>query len=131
MLETLTLDSGRRQGRGADGTKLAFVSHVSRRSRCRLAPSPGETDPIKRARRLFGRGEARRALVLLRDACSENEQDARLWAIYGIACHRQGKQAEALQALKHAAWVRQRAQQTKRAHSLRQIIARLGLARAA
>ena len=86
---------------------------------------------LRRARRARQRGERRQALVALREATLLAETDATLWALYGSACARANRLEEAQRAFGQALYLRQRARDTARANTLRAIIERLGLGRAA
>lgn len=86
---------------------------------------------LRRARRAQQRGERRQALVALREATLLAETDATLWALYGSACARANRLEEAKRAFGQALYLRQRARDTGRANTLRAIIERLGLGRAA
>jgi Flp pilus assembly protein TadD len=86
---------------------------------------------LGRARRAQQRGERRQALVALREAALVAETDAKLWALYGSACAKANRLAEAERALGQAIYLRQREHDLPRAASLRNVIRRLGLGRAA
>jgi Flp pilus assembly protein TadD len=64
---------------------------------------------VARARRLWTRGEIRRALSLLREACYEDEWRARTWTIYAARLVEAGQREEAAQAFTRARWLRKRA----------------------
>lgn len=70
---------------------------------------------IARARKHRRRGDDRRALVLLREAALADEWRARTWTILGAFLIERGNHAEAARALRHAAWLRTRAGEDKRA----------------
>ena len=86
---------------------------------------------LSRARRAHQRGERRQALVALREATLLAETDAKLWALYGSACAKANRRDEAERAFGQALYLRQREHDTRRANSLRNVIERLGLGRAA
>jgi Flp pilus assembly protein TadD len=86
---------------------------------------------VGRARRAQQRGERRQALVALREATLLAESDPKLWALYGSACAKANRLEEAERALGQALYLRQRQHDTGRANTLRRVIARLGLGRAA
>ena len=86
---------------------------------------------LGRARRAQQRGERRQALVALREATLLAESDAKLWALYGAACAKANRLDEAQRALGQALYHRQRQHDAPRANSLRNMIERLGLGRAA
>ncbi|MDC3960344.1 hypothetical protein [Polyangium jinanense] len=79
----------------------------------------GELDPIEgliyRARKLRRRGDTRGAIVLLRQACSQDEWRARTFTLLGALLSEVGRHDEAAVALAHARWLRQRAGEGPRA----------------
>ena len=101
------------------------------------ASTPNEDPRVQtlelRARRMRRRGEQRRAMLTLRQAAQEAGTDARLWTLYGVQCARIRRLDDALEALGHAAWLRERARDTARArvtHTLRAKLSEGGLASA-
>lgn len=80
---------------------------------------------IARARKCRSRGDARKALVLLREACALDEWRARTWTLLGVLQAELGHGREAAQALKQARWLRVRAGERSRADVVDQLIARL------
>lgn len=84
-----------------------------------VAPPASPDDPVEvlvaRARRLRRKGETRRALVLLRQACALDEWRPRTYTILGVTAAREGLVDEASQALKQARWLRTRAGDKARA----------------
>lgn len=63
---------------------------------------------VARARRLWTRGELHRALMLLREACNEDEWRARTWTIYAARLVEAGQREEAGRAFTRARWLRKR-----------------------
>ncbi|HYQ28071.1 MAG TPA: hypothetical protein VER04_12660 [Polyangiaceae bacterium] len=86
---------------------------------------------LSRARRAQQRGERRQAMVALREAALLAETDAKVWALYATACARSNRLDEAERAFTQALYLRQRQHDPRRANSLRALIQRLGLGRAA
>lgn len=80
---------------------------------------------VERARRQAGRGDERRAMLILREACFAAESDAALWVHYGLSCLRARRRDEGLRALAHALWLRERERDEARARVMRDIIAHL------
>jgi Flp pilus assembly protein TadD len=80
---------------------------------------------VERARRQSQRGDPRRAMLILREACFAADSDARLWVLYGMQCLRARKPADAMNALSHALWLRERASDHARARVMRELIAHL------
>lgn len=79
----------------------------------------GELDRIEeliyRARKLRRREDTRGAIVLLRQACSQDEWRARTFTLLGALLSEVGRHDEAAAALVHARWLRQRAGEGPRA----------------
>jgi hypothetical protein len=75
-----------------------------------LQPQP--SDPVEsalaRARRARRQGSHREEVNALRCACMLREFDARLWAMQGAALLRAGRVDDAIAALRHALWLRER-----------------------
>jgi Flp pilus assembly protein TadD len=94
-----------------------------RRRRIPSAPINHEQLLLGRARRCTRKGEDRKAMLALREACFGNGQDARLWVLYGVQCFRARRRDEAVHALKQALWLRQRAHDDARARVIRALIA--------
>jgi Flp pilus assembly protein TadD len=86
--------------------------------------SPAVT-PLERARRQSERGDQRRAMMILREACFAAESDASLWVHYGLACLRAGRREDAFGALAQAVWLRERARDHARAAVTRDIMVHL------
>ena len=86
--------------------------------------TPG-TPLVLRARRLRRRGEQRRAMLILRDACHASEDSARLWTLYAAQCMRVGKRDDAIDALNRAVWLRERNSDSARAKVTRDLLERL------
>ncbi len=87
---------------------------------------------VSRARRAHQRGERRQALVALREAALLAETDAKLWALYGFACAKAGRLDEAERAFGQAFVSTPTDSTTQGArNTLRDVIARLGVGRAA
>ena len=76
-------------------------------------------DPVEalivRARKIRDRGDIRRTLVLLRQACALDEWRARSFTILGALLAQEGMFDEAQRALNHARWLRARAGEKARA----------------
>ncbi|EYF00479.1 hypothetical protein [Chondromyces apiculatus] len=85
------------------------------------APEDAVEGLIRRSQRSRQRGDERRALVLLRDACKLDEWRARSWTLLGALLVAQGRRDEAVEAFDHAHWLRLRAGEDARA----QVTARL------
>jgi Flp pilus assembly protein TadD len=88
------------------------------------ADDPVET-LIARSRKARAKGDARRAVVLLRQACALDEWRARTWTILGAFLAELGAHPEAGQALNQARWLRARAGEKARAGVTQQLAARL------
>lgn len=70
---------------------------------------------ITRSRKVRARGDTRRALVLLRQACALDEWRARTWTLLGVTLADAGDAREAHRALTQARWLRARAGEKARA----------------
>jgi hypothetical protein len=64
---------------------------------------------VVRARRMRRRGETRKMLVALREACLCDETCASLWTLYGAMLARAGRTEDARRVLSHALWLRRTA----------------------
>ena len=95
----------------------------------RLPATPATDDPVEtliaRSRRVRERGDTRRAMVLLRQACALDEWRARSWTLLGVHLAREGASDEAGRALKQARWLRSRAGEKARAAVTERLAARL------
>jgi Flp pilus assembly protein TadD len=80
---------------------------------------------VERARRQAERGDERRAMLILREACFGSESDATLWVHYGLACIRARRRDEGFRALAHALWLRERSRDAARTRVMRDLIAQL------
>lgn len=90
--------------------------------------APSESDDpvealVQRARKSRLRGDQRKALVLLREACAIDEWRARTWAILGAFLMELGRSGEAVLALRQARWLRVREGDRARAAVLDLLIA--------
>ena len=83
-------------------------------------------DPVAqaaaRASRARRKGDRRGEVIALRQACLIREYDAALWTRLGDALFRCSKPQEALQAFKHALWLRERAGDDARAIVTRRLV---------
>ncbi len=97
---------------------------MRRRSARKLQTQP--VDPVAsalgRARRARRKGKARQEANALREACSRREYDATLWTMLGAAWLRMSRTDDAIMALKHALWLRERAGDSKRAAVTRKLL---------
>lgn len=87
-------------------------------------PSAEQELLVARARRLRARGEVRKMLVTLREACMRDETCAWLWSLYGAMLAQHGKTSDAAQALKHAVWLRRTAGDRARAKATQALLDR-------
>ena len=88
-------------------------------------PASREQTLLRRARRCVRKGEDRKALVALREACLSAGNDARLWVLYGTHCWRARKVDEALHAMRQGLWFRERSRDERRARVVRALIAQI------
>jgi Flp pilus assembly protein TadD len=80
---------------------------------------------FERARRLRRRGEPRKAIVALREACLRDDRAAWAWTLYGAWLGELGRTSDAEAALGHALWLRKRAGDEPRARVTERLLARL------
>jgi Flp pilus assembly protein TadD len=80
---------------------------------------------IARSRKVLAKGDARRATVLLRQACALDEWRARTWTLLGVLLAREGAREEAGRALNQARWLRSRAGEKGRAAVTQELADRL------
>ena|SRR6188508_3416811 len=80
---------------------------------------------VERARRQSERGDERRAMLILREACFAAEFEPALWVHYGLSCLRARRRDEGFRALAHALWLRERARDSARVRVMRDLIAHL------
>jgi Flp pilus assembly protein TadD len=96
---------------------------------CAPPRSDGPVDPVEalitRARKLRERGEGRRSLVLLRQACALDEWRPRSFTLLGVQLARIGRHDEAAQALNQARWLRARAGDGPRAAATERLAAQI------
>ncbi len=99
---------------------------MRRHHRNRAHPSPlaetREEALVRRARRLRRRGEGRGAMLRLREACQLDDKNARLWTLYAARCLELRRRDDALHALRHAAWLRERCRDVDRARVTRALL---------
>ena len=100
-------------------------------ARHRIAPTRSEPDDrftvlVNRARKLHSRGETRRALSDLREACLIDEQCAWAWTLHGAWLAQLGRGEDALRTLRHALWLRRSAGDAPRVRSTQRFIDQLG-----
>lgn len=86
---------------------------------------------VRRARKLRLKGEVKKALIALREACLMDERAAWLWALYGALLGHAGRQDDARKALRHALWLRRSAGDTPRVRSTQRLLDELGVPSAA
>jgi Flp pilus assembly protein TadD len=85
---------------------------------------------LTRARRFRLKGEVRKAIVALREACLVEEENAVVWTIYGHMLAESGRVDEARKVLSQAVWLRRAAGDEPRRRSTQRIIDRLTAAAA-
>ena len=80
---------------------------------------------IERARRHRRRGEMRKAIVALREACLRDDRAAWLWTLYGVWLAETGHAADAQRALSHALWLRRQSHDEGRIRSTESVMSHL------
>ena len=100
-----------------------------------FSPATEGTDAVERARdlttrahRLRRRGELRRALVALREACGLDEHHPARWLWLSYVLGLLGKRDEAAQAMKQALFLRQRNGEKGKVNVIRGLLLQLGRA---
>jgi Flp pilus assembly protein TadD len=91
---------------------------------CVLPADPVES-LLLRARKLRARGDDRRALVLLRQACALDEWRARSFTLLAALLAELGRRDEAARAFNQARWLRTRAGDLPRARVTERLAAQL------
>jgi hypothetical protein len=94
-------------------------------------PSRVHDDLVARALRCRRKGETRKSLIALREACMRDEECAWLWTLYGAALAEDGRNEEGLVALKHALWLRHTAKDLPRERATKILVSRLEVRTAA
>ncbi len=128
-LEMIQLSLASRRGLGhgrrllEPGTSLADSAAIMAYS-VKESRQPAVT-AVERARRQSERGDDRRAMLILREACFAAESDAALWVHFGLSCLRARRRDEGFRALAHALWLRERARAGRRGRVRRDLIAHL------
>lgn len=61
-------------------------------------------------------------MVLLRQAAHANEEDPKIWALYGAQCLRMGRMEPGRKALTQAAWLRDRRGERRKADVTRALL---------
>ena len=114
--------------RRAAAKKWQFEAQTAAESEAAPQPSQPVDDPVEllvtRARKLRKRGEARRAVVTLREAANRDEWRARTWTLLGALLGETGHRAEAREAFLKARWLRARAGDKARAAVTERLAAR-------
>ena len=88
-------------------------------------PRQPAVSAVARARRQSERGDERRAMLLLREACFAAESEPTIWVHYGLSCLRARRRDEGFRALAHALWLRERTRDNARVRVMRDLIAHL------
>jgi Flp pilus assembly protein TadD len=80
---------------------------------------------LRRAKRHARRGEGRKAMLAVKEACFLAPKDARLWALYAYHCWNQRRTEEAADAMRQAIFLRERARDERRADVLRRLLEKI------
>lgn len=84
-----------------------------------------EQQLLRRAKRHARRGEGRKAMLAVKEACFLAPEDARLWALYAYHCWNLRRADEAAHAMRQAIFLRERARDERRAAVLRRLLEQL------
>jgi hypothetical protein len=109
---------------GQDGTGLAEARPIMSYLVKKESRKPAVT-AVERARRQSERGDERRAMLILREACFAAESEPALWVHYGLSCLGARRREEGFRALGQALWLRERARDQRRAGVMRDLIGHL------
>lgn len=96
-----------------------------RRRQPRTVQLSDEQVLLQRAKRCARRGNDRKSMLALREACFAAREDPRLWALYAAQCLRTRNREEGLRALRQSLWLRERKHDERRARVLRIFIAQV------
>jgi Flp pilus assembly protein TadD len=77
---------------------------------------------LRRARRHTRKGDARKAMLAVKEACFLAPGDARLWALYAFHCWKLRRLSEASDALRQAIFLREQAREERKADVLRGLL---------
>lgn len=116
------------EGRSTVAT-LFQLEDVTMAKYSRTAPShPTSVDVlIHRTQKFRRKGEFRKALQAIREACLMEEQSAWLWTLYGFILTQRHRISEARQAYRHALWLRKASGDEARARSTQLLLDNLEL----
>ncbi len=95
---------------------------MRRRRRSQVSTRQADSGLLGRAWRHRRRGEHRRAMLTLKEACLRDKDSARLWTLYAVQCVRAGRRDEATKALKQAVFLRQRSRDAARVRVTRAML---------
>ncbi len=88
--------------------------------------APTQAARVARARQMGKKGESRKMLVALREACVRDEGAAWLWTLYGARLAENGRLSDAEHALRHALWLRRTSGDAPRVRTTQALIDELG-----
>ncbi len=80
---------------------------------------------LRRAKRHARRGDGRKAMLAVKEACFLAPKDARLWALYAYHCWNQRRAQEAADAMRQAIYLRERERDGRRAGVLRALLEKI------
>ena len=83
---------------------------------------PTQAARLTRARRMAKKGDARKMLVALREACMRDEGAAWLWTLYGARLAQHGRFRDAERAFRHALWLRRTSGDAPRARTTQALL---------
>lgn len=111
----------------AHGKHRSRERQIVRRLACArvLDETDRANELVRQAASFRRRGQTRKALLSLRQACYLDESRAVNWMIYGDLARRAGRRDEAERAMKQALWLRQRAGDAPRANVIRRLLLQL------
>lgn len=124
-IEALALQADCASARGPSSDVASARSRVDGRVEGREGEPTEAEALLERARRHTRRGEQRRALLALEQACCQSSEDARVWTLYAAKCRSLSRYDDAERALRQALWLRARARDSARASVTRRLLQEL------
>jgi Flp pilus assembly protein TadD len=114
---------GQNSRRGRGGTRFASArGNMASRRLLQVSPDLPLDQRVAQALKFQRRGDARKAMLILRELCFREASNPRLWTLYAVQCWRMGRRHDACQALRQALWFRERERDEARARVVRALL---------
>ena len=97
----------------------------SRNQPCEIDPRERADELTLRAYKLRRRGELRKSVLCLREACGLDEANAARWMILGVRFAELGKRDDAERSMKQSLFLRERAGEKAKANVVRGLLLKL------